>query len=292
MHLDCNKLPSLQHLQPYSARLITTSKAAMTIPFLFTVLVSYLACIQAFAPGTVNSVNSLVAPGITAISTTKLNSASPSGQSRRKELLARSGPFFQMNRMQGKVEFGSSAKLVTRLDTSENLEGIVEFLSDGQGLALSIWDEKLMKDLGNNIYQLQTMKLQFVTIQLSPTVDMKMWTQPEASNNDLPLFSLQSVGFDPNIQILPGIGISASSLGIKIEVEGELRPTADGKGVSGQISFATSGVLPPPMRLLPEPALKLASDTINETIVKFAIQSFEGGARKKYNEFQLARQQK
>ena len=102
---------------------------------------------------------------------------------------------------------------------------------------------------------------------------------------DHPVFSLQSVNFDPNIQVLPGLRISADSLGIIIEVVGELRPTKDGKGVVGDIAFQTSGELPPPMRLLPEPALKAASDTINKTIVNFAIQSFQKGATAKYREF-------
>lgn len=206
--------------------------------------------------------------------------------SRRRELLARNGPFFKLDRFQGGVEFGSSAKLITKLDNTANLDGIAEWLSDGKGLALSIWDEKLMKDLGNNIYRLNTMKLQFVTIQLAPSVDMIMKTDIDKKQN-VPIFSLRSVGFDPNISILPGVGVSAESLGVYIEVEGELQPTKDGKGVEGKISFSTKGKLPPPMRLLPEPALKLASDKINETIVNFAIQSFQKGAVKKYKEFQL-----
>jgi hypothetical protein len=260
-------------------------KTMLNLSSLFTIL-GCLACAKAFAPQ-IRNIN------LIQTTTTALNAApSASGEARRKELLARNGHFFKLNRFQGKVEFGSSAKLVTQLDTSENLDGITEFLSDGQGLALSIWDENLMKDLGNNIYRLQVMKLQFVTIQLAPSVDMKMWTQAEASNENLPLFALQSVSFDPNIQLFPGVDVPASSLGIKIEVEGELRPSADGKGVAGKITFATQGSLPPPMGLLPERALKLASDTINETIVKFAIQSFESGARGKFKEFQLAQQQK
>jgi hypothetical protein len=261
-------------------------KTMLNLFSLFTILGCCLACAKAFAPQSQNT-NLIRAP------TTVLNAASTaSGEARRKELLARTGPFFKLNRFQGEVEFGSSAKLVTQLDTSENLDGITDFLSDGQGLALSIWDEDLMEDLGNNVYRLQTMKLQFVTIQLAPSVDMKMWTQPEAANNNLPLFALQSVNFDPNIQLFPGFDVPASAFGIKIEVEGELRPTADGKGVEGKITFATAGAVPPPMRLLPEGALKLASNTINETIVKFAIQSFESGAREKYKEFQSAQQQK
>lgn len=244
---------------------------------------SLLLTSEAFAPST---------PLSPTFSSTKLQMAAPSAarESRRKELLSRNGPYFKLNRFKGSVEFGSSAKLVTVLnrgsnqDKTENLENISEWLSDGRGLALSIWDESLMKELNNNLYRLQTMKLQFVTIQLSPSVDMKMWTRKDG-NNGIPTFSLQSVGFDPNIQLLPGVGVSASSLGIQIDVDGELKPTLDGKGVEGKISFATQGLLPPPMRLLPEPALKIASDTINETIVKFAIQSFEMGATKKYQEF-------
>jgi len=220
--------------------------------------------------------------------------SSAARESRRKELLSRNGPFFKLNRFKGSVEFGSSAKLVTVLNKTgsnndqnkqENLEQIAEWLSDGRGLALSIWDESLMTELKDNLYRLQTMKLQFVTIQLSPSVDMKMWTQKDSGNNNMPTFSLQSVGFDPNIQLLPGVGVPASSLGIQIDVDGELKPTLDGRGVEGKISFATQGILPPPMRMLPEPALKMASDTINETIVKFAIRSFEQGATKKYQEF-------
>ena len=203
---------------------------------------------------------------------------------RRKELLSRNGPFFKLDRFSGKVEFGSSAKLVTKLDGKPNPDGIKEWLSDGQGLALSIWDEDLMKELGDSVYRLQIMKLQFVTIQLAPRVDVKMWTQTDDANGN-PVFSLQSIDFDPNIQVLPGIGVPASALGVEIDVAGELRPTKDGTGVTGSVSFATKGLLPPPMRLLPEAALKGASDTINDSIVKLAVQSFQKGAIAKYRQY-------
>mmetsp|Transcript_128456 Transcript_128456/g.371723 ORF Transcript_128456/g.371723 Transcript_128456/m.371723 type:complete len:275 (+) Transcript_128456:88-912(+) len=224
----------------------------------------------------------------TATSLFAVQRLSAAQKSRRRELLSRNGPYFKLNRFQGAVEFGSTATLTTKLDTQPNPEGIAEWLQDGRGLALSIWDEKMMKDMGNSLYQLQTMKLQFVTITLSPTVDVQMSTEMDSSGQ--PVFSLQSVGFDPNIQLLPGVGVSASSLGIHIDVVGELRPSKDGTGVSGVISFATTGNLPPPMRVLPEPALKMASDTINETIVSFAVKSFQQGAIQKYKEYQASKQ--
>lgn len=209
---------------------------------------------------------------------------SPDELQRRNQLLQRTGPFFQLNRMGGQVEFGATANLVTKLNPQQpDLPAVQSWLGDERRVALSIWDEKLIQELGSNVFRLKVMKLQFVTIQLQPSVDVKMWTEVSSDGN--PTFRLQSVAFEPNLQVLPGVNLSASSLGIKIEVVGELQPTPDGKGVTGKISFTTSGNLPPPMRLLPEPVLKAASDTINQTITQFAIQSFQRGAIAKYQEF-------
>jgi hypothetical protein len=159
-------------------------------------------------------------------------------------------------------------------------------LDENRGLAMSIWDPKLMKDLGNNIYRLQIMTLQFVTITLAPWVDVQMRTTVVPANPvNRPEFIVQSIGFDPNIQILPGMKIDGNALGIVIEVAGVLRPGKDGTSVTGAIAFQTSGKLPPPLRLLPNAILKSASDTINTTIVNFAIQSFQKGAKINYQQF-------
>ena len=77
-------------------------------------------------------------------------------------------------------------------------------------------------------------------------------------------------------------------LGIVIDVVGELYPSKDGKGVDGKIGFVTKGELPPPMRLLPEQALKSSLSTINRTITQFAISSFQKGAQAQFREFLLS----
>lgn len=214
---------------------------------------------------------------------------SPADMQRRQQLLQRDGPFFQLNRNGGNVEFGATADLITQLNPQRpDLPSVNAFLSDEGRVAFSIWDKKLIQEIDKNVFRLKVMKLQFVTIQLQPSVDVKMWT--EVSPGDSPVFRLQSVAFEPNLQVVPGLSLSAKSLGIKIEVVGELQPTVDGKGVTGKITFTTSGILPPPMRLLPEPILKAASDAINQTITKFAIQSFQKGALSNYKEFLRARQ--
>jgi ABC-type uncharacterized transport system, permease component len=212
------------------------------------------------------------------------SSRSSSSSKNRDKILQRKGGHFELNRFSGRVEFGSTVNLITNLENAD-MATVSDWISDERRVALSIWDEKLIEDRGNNIYRLQLMTLQFVTIQLSPRVDNRMWTEVDQSG--VPIFKLQSIDFDPNIQVLPGMNIPASALGIDIEVVGELRPSRDGKGVEGKIGFVSSGNLTPPLRLLPEPALKTASDVICKTISDFAIQSFQKGARLKYREFQM-----
>ena len=220
----------------------------------------------------------------------------------RDKILKRSGPHFELNRFSGRVEFGSTADLVTTLDNA-SLATISEWLSDEKRVAMSIWDEKLTTDLGDNIYRLELMTLQFITIQLAPQVDNRMWTETETETekdgtgtgtgaSGIPVFKIQSIDFDPKIQLLPGLNIPASQLGIDIEVVGELRPSANGTGLQGKIGFVTSGNLTPPMRLLPVPALKVAANVMCKTITDFAIVSFQKGVRAKYRDFYLQQSQK
>lgn len=203
----------------------------------------------------------------------------------RDIILRREGTHFQLNRFTGRVEFGSTANLITSFDNAD-MKSVQMWLSDEKRVAMSIWDETLIRDLGDNMYRLKLMKLQFVTIALAPEVDNRMWTEQDTSLG--PVFKLQSMGFDPKIQLAPGLNIPASSLKIDIEVVGELKACKNGKGVEGKIGFVSSGDLPPPLRLLPEPALKAASDTICKTVSDFAIKSFQMGARNKYREFRLS----
>jgi len=234
-------------------------------------------------------------------------------EARRKDLLSRDGSHFKLDRLSGSIEFGATANLVTRLDNNEfrprngiaaaaadvvsdHDEAIAEWLRDERGMAFSIWDPKLTTHRGNNIYRLQVMTLQFVTLQLAPWVDVQMKTVLANNNQNEPVFTLQSISYDPNLQLLPGVSVNADTLGITIEVVGQMRPsstTAPGRpqpsGVAGAIAFQTTGTLPAPMRLLPEPVLKAATDTINQTVVNFAVRSFQKGARKNYRDFLVAR---
>jgi len=205
---------------------------------------------------------------------------SPKERAVRTKLLdgSKNGPFFKLDRFGGKIEFGATANLVTTL-AGANSQNLQEWIQDERRIAMSIWDKDLIREKPNNVFELKVMTLQFVTIQLAPSVDIRMWSQPPSasSSSEVPQFLMQSVSFDPNIQLLPGIGMSAKDLGIQIEVVGELQPTQDGKGVEGKITYRSTGLLPPPMRLLPEVAIKTAVNTISDTVTSFAISNFQKG---------------
>ena len=206
----------------------------------------------------------------------------PWSERERQTILSRIGEHFKLDRMRGKIEFGSSSRIQTILDGADEAS-VKRWLSDDRQIAMSIWDPKLIKEIEPKVYRLKLMTLMFVTIQLSPHVDVRMYEEGQGS-----MFKLESVAFDPNIQILPGVGVSANQLGILIDVVGELYPSKDGLGVDGKIGFVTKGDLPPPMRLLPEQTLKSSLSTINRTITNFAIRNFQKGAREKFREFLLS----
>lgn len=208
----------------------------------------------------------------------------PWSERERQTILSRNGEHFKLDRMRGDIEFGSSSRIQTNLDGADEA-AVRRWLSDDKQIAMSIWDPTLIEEVEPKVYRLKLMTLMFVTIQLSPHVDVRMFEEGQGS-----MFKLESVAFDPNIQILPGVGVSADQLGIVIDVVGELYPSRDGKGVDGKIGFVTKGELPPPMRLLPEQALKSSLSTINRTITNFAISNFQRGARDKFRDFLLSEQ--
>jgi hypothetical protein len=212
----------------------------------------------------------------------KTRQRQPWTERERQTILGRDGEHFTLDRMRGNIEFGSCSRIRTNLERADEAT-VKRWLSDDKQIAMSIWDPKLIKEVEPKVYRLKLMTLMFVTIQLAPHVDVRMYEEGQGS-----VFKLESIAFDPNIQILPGIGVSADQLGIIIDVVGELYPSKDGKGVDGKIGFVTKGELPPPMRLLPEQALKSSLSTINRTITQFAISSFQKGAQAQFREFLLS----
>ncbi|GKZ00118.1 hypothetical protein MPSEU_000965900 [Mayamaea pseudoterrestris] len=216
----------------------------------------------------------------------------PVSENRRRELLSRKGPYFKLDKSTGHIEFGATANLQTLLVERDDRHTIRHWLNDTVGLARSIWDPKLLSQIDRHIFRLQVMTLQFFTIQLSPTVDVEMKTLVSRVTGD-PIFSLQSVDYNPNVQVLglPGLTVTPASLNVSIQVFGQMKPSSNGRGVFGAIAFATKGVLPLPLRLLPEPTIRAASNVVNQAVVNFAVTSFQTGAKQNFDEFRSKQRQ-
>jgi len=215
---------------------------------------------------------------------------------KRKNILNRKGNRFYLDKVKNIIEFGLSAELVTNLTPQAPRRFIEKFVQDEDRIASSLWDSKLRKKIGKQTYRLQLRPLKFVTLQLEPSVDMVMWveeknvqttvtTSKNINNDTTPVFYLQSIGFDPNLQLLPGVGFNSESLNINIETCGSMQVSRNGSGLEGKIGFVTSGKLPVPLLLLPESVLKSAADLLSNTVKVFIIQTFEKSVIKEYQNF-------
>ena len=222
------------------------------------------------------------------------SSSSPSFEAKRANILNRGESFFELDKTDGTIEFGSTARLVTTLEKNPAAKSVIsKWLSKEDRVAASIWDPNLIQSHGDKRYTLEVQSVKFVTISLAPKVTVSMWTERRNSHEeDDILFRIESISFDPNIQLLllPGMPststtITAQDLGIHIEVVGELGVSKEGTGLSGTIGFKTQGTLPKLMRVLPESILQNAVDGINKQIVNFAISNFQRGATMEYSKY-------
>ena len=109
--------------------------------------------------------------------TTSLNARTrqrkPWSERERQTILSRNGEHFKLDRMRGNIEFGSSSRIQTILDGADEA-AVKRWLSDDKQIAMSIWDPKLIKEVEPKVYRLKLMTLMFVTIPLSPHVDVRM----------------------------------------------------------------------------------------------------------------------
>lgn len=219
-------------------------------------------------------------------------------------MLSRNGPYFALDRSTGKIEFGATANLVTPLPVDAtndvNYCSIDDWLIQpnvSRDIVYSIWDPKLVTEIDKNTFQLQIMTLRFVTITLRPTVNVRMETiQPSTaasgSNSNKPQFIVQSINFNPNLQLVPGMNFNAQSMGIVIEVVGLLQSSSSSSGSSssnnnlvGTITFTTSGLLPLPLRIVPSNVLKATSNTINTTIMNVVVSNFQKSITQNYEQY-------
>ena len=101
----------------------------------------------------------------------------------RDAIINRNGEYFKLDRMRGDIQFGSCSRISTSLQGAD-ASSIQRWLSNDKAVAMSIWDEKLIQEVEPQVYRLKLMTLMFVTIQLAPHVDVRMWTDKRSGSSD------------------------------------------------------------------------------------------------------------
>jgi hypothetical protein len=130
-------------------------------------------------------------------------------------------------------------------------------------------DEELVDRTGRDVFRLTTKPMQFVTLNLQPSIDVKVSTGGEA-------LVVESLAHSMNgMEQLLGQRFADS---LKIDVKGKLRAvavTGTGTGLTktklvGDVQFFTSGQLPLLFSLTPRPVLEGAAVAINRRIMSYA----------------------
>lgn len=127
-------------------------------------------------------------------------------------------------------------------------------------------DEELVKRQGRDVFRLTTKPLQFITLSLQPSIDVKVSTGEQA-------LWVESLAHSMNgAERLLGQSFAES---LKIEVKGKLHavPGKQGPGLTtlvGDVQLFTSGQLPLLFSLTPRPVLETAAVAINRRIMGYA----------------------
>eukprot|EP00594_Rhizosolenia_setigera_P012536 CAMPEP_0178964964 /NCGR_PEP_ID=MMETSP0789-20121207/15991_1 /TAXON_ID=3005 /ORGANISM="Rhizosolenia setigera, Strain CCMP 1694" /LENGTH=300 /DNA_ID=CAMNT_0020649841 /DNA_START=294 /DNA_END=1196 /DNA_ORIENTATION=- len=211
--------------------------------------------------------------------------------------------YSSFDRFSGDVQFGHVEKVNIELPTSPSADSISSWLKQEDRIACAIWDKDRLTTLSaeTKLYKLRLITLQFLTFELQPDVDVLMWSEyDENDDTSEVVFYFESVGFEPNFIY----GLTSSSrktkntkgqslpMQMKIDVAGEMRVSFDGKGLEGTFGFTTTGKLPAPLRVTPRSALYAAGSAISNKIADFAIQSFNEGTKREFENYLQEEQKK
>mmetsp|Transcript_25011 Transcript_25011/g.51996 ORF Transcript_25011/g.51996 Transcript_25011/m.51996 type:complete len:295 (-) Transcript_25011:134-1018(-) len=213
---------------------------------------------------------------------------------RRKELFSKKEAFFSLNRRTGRIEFGAPVPLETSnlpTTTSSSSDLISSWIRDSDAFGMSMWQESHLTKLEQDVFRLGLLTLQFVNLKFEPWVDVRVKTVKDSKGS--PVFTLQSIGYNPNpkeISFIPGMPASLTlddvvkNLDIGVEVVGQIRGTSN--GARGRMVYVVTGKLPSALLLFPDPLLRGAGDTISKEVVEFAQKSFRTGTSAKFPEYQ------
>lgn len=133
---------------------------------------------------------------------------------------------------------------------------INHYLRQPKRLVKALVDPTRLEHLTEDIYRLKMRPLQFMMFSLQPTVDLKVWIQPDG------ILNLKSVGCEIR-------GIEYINQRFSLNLVGKLYPVQS-QGITylkGQANLEVKVELPPPLWLTPQPILETTGNGLLKSVL-------------------------
>jgi hypothetical protein len=133
---------------------------------------------------------------------------------------------------------------------------IQHYLRQPQRLVNALVEPSCMQILTDEVFRLQMRPVTFMSLNIQPIVDMKVWAQ---SNGTIYLRSL-------GCQIL---GVDYVNQHFQLNLQGYLSPHqfSTGDGLQGKADLEVLVELPPPFSLTPKPILEAAGNSLLRSVL-------------------------
>ena len=187
---------------------------------------------------------------------------------------------FELDREKELIRFGCRQKSVTmvRPESGGSLHDFIA--SSANAIVMSSWDSGQVRPCEGveNEYLIDVEEFDFVALRFAVELRARC-TLDERTNTA----RLESMGFR-----LIGPGLERVEEAIDVQVVGALTPSKPDARIcalSGDVQFIARGKLPAVLRSAPEPALRVAANTMSKALIAAASERFSQKVPKAYSEW-------
>lgn len=133
---------------------------------------------------------------------------------------------------------------------------IQHYLRQPQRLVNALVDSTRIQSLTHEIFRLKMRPLTFMSLNIQPTVDMKVWAVPDGTVH------LHSVGCEI-------LGLEYINHRFDLNLKGHLSPynTRNGTYLQGNANLEVLVELPPPFSLTPKPILETTGNSLLKSVL-------------------------
>ena len=181
-----------------------------------------------------------------------------------------------------RIAFGSRLDIGARLKDTDPA-ALAVFLRDPTQIICASWPrERTMALPGAGDFRLVQLPISFAG---AATIDFHVDVHLDVDPRDGRV-TLRSYAVDTSVSLRGG---SKTKVIVDLELQGELRPiaaasrTTEEAEIAGFVAYETSGSLQGPLVLLPDAALRAATEAINHTVLLFARRDFVRGIKRNFD---------